>query len=150
SAFIEQGVLQKEKKKGVPKNGWIYHIPFRDGIVDDYISARGLNRLTQKYLGITPDGAELFQLANLGNKNALLIFQKFGENLLEAVEPFLDEFEPDALVLGGQIAKSFPYFGNLLKAECEKRKIDIIISQDTSIRILQGLYKICLQKELDT
>ena len=39
--------------------------------------------------------------------------------------PVLEEYQPDLLLLGGQIAKSFSWFGKELERECEKRKIRI-------------------------
>ena len=47
--------------------------------------------------------------------------------------------EPDLLLLGGQIAKSFSWFGKELERECEKRKIRIQIETETSGRAMEGL-----------
>ena len=40
SAFVEHRKPVKTGN-GVPENGWIYQIPFRQGILDDYLSVRG-------------------------------------------------------------------------------------------------------------
>ena len=44
SAFLEEGRLLKEDRR-IPENGWIYSYPFRGKTIDDWISARGLERL---------------------------------------------------------------------------------------------------------
>ena len=42
SAFLENGEALKKKTEAVPENGWIYNSAFRDSILDDYLSVRGL------------------------------------------------------------------------------------------------------------
>lgn len=173
--LLEKGKAVKEGKD-VPPQGWIYNTAFRDGIVDDYISIRGLFRLAREQFlhaasdgqqksedgadtdgtisdstipgGTIPDGAALAALAAKGNDNALAVFRQFGLDVAEAIIPFLQTFQPDGCVIGGQIAKSFPYFGEKLLAYCERKGIGIYPVSDTSRWTLMGLYeKFCREEK---
>lgn len=138
SAFLEHGSVVKERAD-VPAHGWIYDTAFRDGIIDDYVSARGLSRQAEE-LGAL-DGAALSALAAEGNIKALSVFRRFGEDMAEAVIPFLQKFQPDGCIIGGQIAKSFLYFGTDLLSFCKEAGIRVFPVSDTSRWVLAGLYE---------
>ena len=147
SVFIKDKHILKEEKDGVPVNGWIYPIPFKDSIIDDYISVRGLARLCMEITGESMNGKQLYELCLQKDRNALDIYKIFGENIALALLPFIDEFKPNAVVLGGQISKSFEYFGKELKTECEKRDVKIYKEYDTSLLAMQGLYYMMNREE---
>ena len=140
SAFVKAKKVQKEEKDGVPENGWLYNTPYRDGIIDDYVSVRGLAALAGEIYGSSISGKELYDRSCQGVEKALLTFQVFGDNLKDAMMPFLDKFKPDALVMGGQISKSFAYFGDGIQKECQDRNIEIFIEDDTSGLAMLGLF----------
>lgn len=163
SAFVEDGRVLKKAQDGVPENGWIYNTPFKKGVIDDYVSVRGLRRLTESVFGqletvagpwsgeavggpalsapaAPVDGAQLFALAEAGSGEAQNVFTTFGENVRDALWPFLDSFRPQGLVLGGQIAKSFSYFGKPLSEACRRTGTAVYTEPDTSIRAMEGLY----------
>ena len=148
----------------VPRNGWIYDTPFRDSIIDDYLSVRGLKKIAREVLGYEADGRELARLCAVGTalepagagaaaeyagtlekdrmaEAALAreVWRQFGQVLAEAAEPFLAAFRPDGIVLGGQISKSFAYFGEALQKICADRQVRIYLEPQTSLRAMQGL-----------
>ena len=139
SAFLENGEALKEKTEAVPENGWIYNSSFRDSILDDYLSVRGLKRLGREIMGEELDGKRLSELCGEKNPEALRVYREFGEILYDGVLPFLSSFKPQALILGGQITKSFPYFGEKLEKACKERGITLIMEEKTSLRAMQGL-----------
>lgn len=139
SAFASKKRILKGEDKAPPM-GWIFSTPFKESIIDDYLSVRGLAAISRKVFGEVKDGRELFELCRENDKNALEVYEEFGGWVREAVVPFLDSFEPDGFVLGGQLSKSFAYFGRELSEECRKRKIRICLTADTSRRALEGLY----------
>ena len=51
SAFMVDSRLCTDAGEGVPENGWIYPLPYGASIVDDYLSDRGLRRLSRRLLG---------------------------------------------------------------------------------------------------
>lgn len=148
SAFIENGMVLKKADGIVPENGWLYNTPFHQSIIDDYISARGLARLSKEICGNEMDGLTLSKECNASNKKALQVYQQFGELLLEAIKPFMESFHPAEMVLGGQISKSFRWFGYPLQMYCKAENIKIIIESETSVRTMQGLLAELTRKEV--
>lgn len=96
--------------------------------------------MTRKAFGEVKSGKELFYLCRQNNQSALDVYREFGGLLREALVPFLDSFQPDGFVLGGQLAKSFAYFGEEFSAACKARDIKICLAANTSRRIMEGLY----------
>lgn len=141
SAFIKGGQAVKQGF-GVPENGWIYSRPFKETIIDDYISVRGLRKLSQKALGKSLDGRALYDLCMAGDEGAKKVYEAFGNNLCEAIAHFIESFKPEALVLGGQISGSFEFFGQRLSELCRRKDIEIYLEKETSARAMQGLFAV--------
>ncbi len=141
SAFTQDGVLLTEESgiAGVPKNGWLYNAPFRNSIVDDYLSVRGFKRLSQEILGEPLDGYRVQQMAEQGNTLAKKVFILFGEAVIEGLKPFLLEFQPNLILLGGQMTKGFSLFAEPLLRWCSPQGIDISCESKTSELIHKGL-----------
>ena len=138
SAFVEHRKTIKTGT-GVPENGWIYRMPFRESILDDYLSVRGLERISLAVMGKAQSGRELSNLAEAGNMEAREVWRRFGSDVAEGLLPVLTAYRPDLLLLGGQISKSFRWFGAQLNAVCGKRGIRIQIEPETSARAMDGL-----------
>ena len=140
SAFFADGEVVTEQGDGVPENGWLYKQPYGESIADDYISVRGLAKLSKSICKMELSGQQLYELCLHGNKDALTVYKEFGNDLKEILLPVLDEFKPEMIVLGGQISNSFAFFGESLLAECQHRNIRICIDSKTSERTLQGIF----------
>lgn len=140
SAFTRDRKILKGEDGSVPPRGWIFDTPFRGSIIDDYLSVRGLASLSGQAFKEAKDGKELFRLCQEGDQVALAVYREFGRWLKEAISPFLAAFCPDGFVLGGQISKSFPFYGEAFAAECRERGTTIFLSEDTSESALKGLY----------
>lgn len=98
----------------------IFKKPFKNGILEDYVSRRGfLNKYKElsgnPYLeGI--DVSDLGRLADQGEKNSLLTFHLAGDILANALQEVLLERSIQCLLLGGQISKSFHHMaGSLIR-----------------------------------
>lgn len=114
SAFAVDGALVSEGE-GVPENGYVYRLPYRGAVVDEWLSQRGLRRLWREVAGPGRtegeiDGAELADLARSGDERAEDTFRRFGEVLAAALAPVFASFRPQRVVLGGQISRSFDLF----------------------------------------
>ncbi|WP_262315960.1 ROK family protein [Lacticaseibacillus parakribbianus] len=125
---------------GVPPHGWLYDTPFRAGIVDDYVSARGLTRLAKCHTGVAYSGAQLAALAAAGDEAARATFTAFGQVVAQAVAPFVKDFAPQALVLGGQIAKSFTYFGQPLTTALAAHHVACLVEPDFEAVVNAGIW----------
>lgn len=140
SAFCENGSLAKEGTKGVPPSGYIYNTPFKESIIDDYLSKRGLAAIAaEAFGGAVISGLELANLAKGGDKKATECFVRFGENIKAAILPFAEGFHPDCIVMGGQVIKSAELFITPLQASLLAMGIKLCFTEDTSKRTLQGL-----------
>jgi glucokinase len=119
SAFIRNRIPIVDGPE-VPKLGCIYHLPFKDGIADDYFSTRGLlsryKKLTRKEL----DGVkELAALA--GTEKAVTdLFIDFGENTGLFLAPWLNKFKAEILVIGGNISHAYNLFGDAFEIRLKK------------------------------
>ncbi|MDP3679726.1 MAG: ROK family protein [Flavobacterium sp.] len=125
----------------VPADGELYNLPFKTGIAEDYVSARGLLSRYKALSGIEiSNGLELFNRANDGDILAKKIFEEVGEDLAEIVLPWLRSFNADSFIIGGKIANASNYF---LPAFQEKIKdseseVTILVSTDNEISALLG------------
>lgn len=141
SAFVEDKQALKHDER-VPLNGWIYSTPFKETIIDDYISVRGLRSVSERILGRSLNGKQLYALCTEGDAQAKEVYEIFGRNIAAAAEPFIKSFGPDALVLGGQISGSFEFFGGALTQVCQKYGTRLYLEKDTSVRAMQGLFSV--------
>lgn len=139
SAFLKDKKIIKNADN-VPENGWVYNIPFRDSVIDDYISVRGLEKVSLKHCGEKLSGLQLYNKAVSGNANATACFQEFGEDVKKAVEISTQSFETDTIILGGQITKAFQFWGESLKSFCYNNGVSLIITENTSASTFLGLY----------
>ena len=142
SAFGEKGRLASPGRNGVPESGYLYQEPFLQGCIDDYLSRRGLMKLSEERLGTALDGKGLARLAAEGDIKVKQCFLVFGERVRDALLPFLDSFRPEAMCFGGQITGSAPLFLPPVEAVCRRKGIRLYVTKDTSLRTLQGLTRI--------
>ncbi|MGB4263561.1 MAG: ROK family protein [Fervidobacterium sp.] len=117
SAFMINGKIVVDETI-TPPEGWIGGLAYKDGIVEDVISARWIVREYKKLKGIDKDFEveEIAYFAERGDRICQRIFEELGENLSLVLEPIALRFRPDAIVFGGQISKSFKLFENTLKS----------------------------------
>jgi len=84
-------------------------IPFKDSIAEEYISTRWFSK---RYLELT--GKEIKNVESLlespDQKIIDEIFEEFGRNLSSFLNDFIEEEQPDVVVIGGNIAKTWDYF----------------------------------------
>ena len=139
SAFGVDGFLAAKGTLGVPPHGYFYNAPFMDSCVDDYISRRGLEKLTKDLLGTPLDGRALAARVAAGDTQAASCFFFFFLLLRDALSPQIEAFNPDMICLGGQIMRSAPLFLSPLEALCNEKNIKLSVTQDTSMRTMQGL-----------
>ena len=101
--------------KGTPLVS-IWNTPYRDGIAEDYISARAI---VKHYNSLAPSplasAKEIGDLADAGDGLARQVYGDMGRDLGTVVRNVLLENGMEALYLGGQISRSYPVFGGALR-----------------------------------
>ena len=138
SAFSLGDGLAPEGTPGMPAGGYLYPLPLRGKRVDDWLSRRGLQRLSRQTLGEELDGLPLAQRARAGDAGALVVWQQFGALLAEALTPALDAYRPQLCCLGGQVTASGTLFLEPLHRACRQRGVRLETTADTSLRAMQG------------
>ncbi|MCU0462631.1 MAG: ROK family protein [Bacteroidales bacterium] len=121
SAFVSRRIPVVDGSE-VPKLGCIYHIPYRDGIADDYFSTRWFTGQYKNLTGKEMKGVrELSELAAT-DKTALDLFTDFGTRLAIFLAPFLLNFRAEILVIGGNISHAYNLFGDRFEETLKKEK----------------------------
>jgi len=98
---------------GSPKVS-IYNRPYLDGVLEDYASKRGVQRL---YGRSDLTVKEIADLARGGDAAAAAAFAKMGTIIGQVIAPILSECRVERLLLGGQISRSSDLFAPSLRAE---------------------------------
>ncbi|WP_217605819.1 ROK family protein [Chitinophaga sp. GbtcB8] len=132
--------------KGVPSGGYIYNLPYRNGIAEDYISSRWLLNEYHRRTGTRlPDVKSIGDLAEKQDATALALFMEMGNALGEVLTPWLEDFEAECLVIGGNIRKAHPYFLPALQACLQQHKINttIHVSSRGEASALSGAAWLC-------
>lgn len=115
SAFIEKG-LPIVHRQDVPKEGCLWHLPFRDDIADAYFSARWFsNAFPDHFQGDIKDVKSLAEAAR-ENSDYQEIFDAFGANMVELLIPWLAKFPAEVIVFGGNITGAFDLFSPSLQS----------------------------------
>lgn len=93
-------------------------------------------------MGTALDGRALSERAAAGDPAAAACFLQFGERLRDALRPQIEAYHPELVCLGGQIMASAARFLPPLENYCTAHGIRIAITQDTSLRTMQGLTRL--------
>ncbi|MCG8579688.1 MAG: ROK family protein [Bacteroidales bacterium] len=109
AAFLDKGIPVISDNK-VPKGGCLWYLPFDETIADDYFSTRGLverfNSLSGKGVEGVKEIAELYQTDEIAQK----VFTDFGNKLATFLSPWLQKFDVDKMVIGGNISRAYNLF----------------------------------------
>jgi glucokinase len=116
SAFLDDRIPVVEGGR-VPKMGCVYHLPFGNGIADDYFSTRWF---TSRFVELT--GREATGVKEVAMEAERLpavhdLFTEFGTSLGAFLAPWLIRFEAEILVIGGNISHAWPLFGPAFENE---------------------------------
>lgn len=108
----------------VPKLGCIYHLPYKDGIADDYFSTRGLLGRYKKLTGKELNGVKELAEMVASDKIATELFTDFGDKLGQFLAPWLKKFKAEIIVIGGNISHAFSLFGDDFENRLKKENCD--------------------------
>ena len=122
----------------VIKNKWIYSIPYRDGIIDDYISCRGILKIANECGIIGLEVKEIADKALKGEDLAKVVWNTFENNLLEVFKLATECFKPDRVIVGGQVAKSSELFLGKSIDYFNENNVEVVVTKDTSKSAIVG------------
>lgn len=124
SAFLIDGI-PVDKGEGVADFGCIYHIPYREGIADDYFSSRWFINEYKAKTGKTVEGVRDLALIVMKDTVAHEIFNDFGKRLGEFLLTWVKSFNTECIVVGGNIALSLPFFHDAMTDVFENTKCEV-------------------------
>jgi glucokinase len=126
SAFLTNGVPVIEGNR-VPKMGYVYHIPYENGIADDYFSTRWFIKEYFLRTGIQVSGVkEIAERVNQ-DEDARQVFEYFGNAIGHFLAPLLLKFEAECLVIGGNISGAYSLFGPSFEKALAESNINVKI-----------------------
>jgi glucokinase len=112
-------------REDVPENGYVYNLPYKDGMADEYFSTRWFVDRYKELSGKKVPGVK--DLTELVNDDIMArdLFEEFGYSLGIFLSPWLRAFKAEALVAGGNISKAWPLFGDSFQRALENENINI-------------------------
>lgn len=124
SAFITNGVPVIEGDR-VPEKGYVYRIPYKQGIADDYFSTRWFISEFKKRTGIVCEGVKEIAEYKSRETEVRRLFHDFGNNIGNFLGPILSKFNAGCLVIGGNITGAWALFGPSLNSSFERQNISL-------------------------
>ncbi len=137
SSFMEDGSLIS-KHPSIPTAAAFFCEPFLGSIADDYFSTRWILDKYKELSGQVADSVK--DIASSDSLVTHIIFNEFGFNLGNFLLPWLDKFQCDELVIGGNIAKAEKLFHPAFIKQLASLHLppSIIYTEDTEECILKG------------
>ncbi|HDR67537.1 MAG TPA: ROK family protein [Bacteroidaceae bacterium] len=126
SAFINEGI-PVVKGSTVPEHGCVWHLPFKKGISDDYISTRWFIKSYKEQTGKTVSGVR--DLAERASEDPFVcgLFKTYGTNLGTILSPWLSKFGVEAVVIGGNISAAYSLYGTAFEETMKKYGLNICV-----------------------
>lgn len=109
SGFVDQCRLV-ESSDEVPANGWVYCLPFEEGIVDDAFSTRWVCRRYRELTSKQVEGVREVAANYDTDPAARQLFEEYGERFAQFAGTVVPRFRGDVLILGGNISKAYSLF----------------------------------------
>ena len=114
----------------------IWTSPYKDGIIEDFVSGAGVKKIYKTISGIEKSPVEIYKLACESNREALQTWNEFGEHLAVPLSWTINIVDPEVLVLGGSIMAAYPFFQNAMEEKL-KKFICSLPAQKTKIVLAQ-------------
>jgi glucokinase len=108
------GLGSSSSHYGVTRDAELSVLPYKGERIEDYVSTRGLIRAYREASGTTAMNAKTIADRYSTDKHARTAFDTFSNDLAWFLEYFIREEEPEVLVIGGNIAHSWPLYENKL------------------------------------
>lgn len=128
SGFVVDGKLDESSDR-VPKNGEVWNIPFEGTIVDDSFSTRWFIRTWKEKTGQCINGAK--DVADLVGQDsqADTLMKEYGTRLASFCSPVATTFGAEAIILGGNISRSYPLFKETFLNGLDTDAVTVKLSQ---------------------
>ena len=121
SAFVSDRVPVVDGPS-VPRLGCVYHLPYKNGIADDYFSTRWFIGSYKEITGKALKGVK--ELSAMADSDKIIenLFFRFGDDMGGFLAPWLKKFEAELLVIGGNISFAYDRFGRAFEGRLRKEE----------------------------
>ncbi len=126
SAFIEQGIPVVDRQD-VPPNGYLWHLPFNNDLADASFSTRWFVKRYAEKSGTSLTGVK--QIADRAPTDPLAreVFLEVGTNLGRFLQPLVQRFGAELLVIGGSVSTAYDLFRAALEPSLNTEKSAVAI-----------------------
>jgi glucokinase len=105
--------------------GCVWHIPFMEGIADDYFSTRWFTRTYFEKTGKSVEGVKDIAQVAENDIFAMDLFKEYGFNMGHFLAPWIRKFDAMVIVIGGNITGAFDLFGSHLLNSLVQEHLDV-------------------------
>ncbi|SHL67878.1 glucokinase [Chryseobacterium carnipullorum] len=103
----------------------LWDSPFKDSICEDYLATRWFVNHYKALTGREISGTK--DLLDQSEEIQTKIFEDYADSFADFIVKYVRNYEPEVLVIGGNIAKVYPYFKKRLNQHLEEYKIKLPI-----------------------
>lgn len=148
SVTLGTGLGTAVYKEGSARSADLWNMPLFDSMAEDYLSTRWFVKQYTAITGKTISGVRELAEQAATNDRLKMLFDEFGNNLAVFLNRFIAITGAPAIVIGGNIARSFPLFKAALLEGVNSRYPDVCIT--TSVlgegAALVGAVSFCCQQ----
>ncbi|MBV8326871.1 ROK family protein [Chryseobacterium sp.] len=101
----------------------LWDSPFKNSIAEDYLATRWFVNYYKELTGELISGTK--DLLDKPIEIQTRIFDEYADSFSEFVMKYVSHYEPEVLVIGGNIAKAYPYFEKRFTQNLEKNNINL-------------------------
>ncbi|CAN5341970.1 ROK family protein [soil metagenome] len=138
--IIIDGKIYEGRNCGAGEFGMI---PYKQSILEHYCSGQFFSRL----VGV--NGEDIYAKAIRDDQPALRLFYEFGGHVAEALKIVLYAYDPESIILGGSVSKTYPLFRKGFERELKSfgypnslKNVEIAVSQTEHVGVL-GAAALC-------
>lgn len=103
----------------------LWDSPFKDSICEDYLATRWFVNYYHALTGEEITGTK--DLLDRSQEIQTRIFDEYADSFAEFIIKYVKNYQPEVLVIGGNIAKVYPYFKKRLNQHLTEHKIELPI-----------------------
>jgi glucokinase len=101
----------------------LWDAPFLEGIAEDYLSTRWFVKRYQELSGNTIAGVKDLAALPLSEAAVQQVFNEFGHNFASFLIPLIKKYKAEAVIIGGNIARTFNSFSPRLIGVLEQHRL---------------------------
>lgn len=117
--------------------GEIGMLPYKDSILENYVCSK----FFEDSLGI--DAFAAHEAALKGSRKAIAVWEEFGVHLAAVIKAILYTYDPEAIIMGGSIAKANRFFQDSMLDSMQDfaypeslKKLTLLLSENENIALL--------------